>query len=126
MSRRRLATGAGAVSEPKSGGGDASPAAQAWLLRRAATAALQLTGSRARFRLQLPLPPAHSQFGNAEPTYPRSRARGHQSRRVALFPKSLQFPPVAVLRRAQRLGVTVDPESLINRGHHARRSPPSL
>ena len=42
-------------SEPKSGEGDASPAAQAWLLRGAVKAALQLTGSRARCRREAPL-----------------------------------------------------------------------
>ena len=34
--RRRIATGAGAVSEPKSGERRCKPAAQAWLLRGAA------------------------------------------------------------------------------------------
>jgi hypothetical protein len=49
-SRRRLATGAGAVSEPKSGERRCKPRRAGLAPSRGREAALQLTGSRARFR----------------------------------------------------------------------------
>ncbi len=48
IARRRIATGAGAVSEAEERGGDATPPRRLGSFRGAATAALRLTGSRAR------------------------------------------------------------------------------
>ena len=64
----RIALGAGAVSEAEERGGDAIPAAQAWLLPRGRKAALRVTGSRARslaVQVLAVLPPARGNVTRA-------------------------------------------------------------